>query len=371
MNHLTAPFVAKIYYALRPDAGLVSDAELLRRFVTQRDETSFELLLWRHGPMVWGVCRRVLGHSHDAEDAFQASFLALARKARTIGEGKFLPGWLYRVTLRAALGALKARRLRWRREDSAAPLEDLVSADDPIKMTARHELAELLDSEIALLPEKFRLPFILCELQGRRRAEVATELRCPIGTVESRLSRARAKLRYRLAKRGLALSLGLTTLRFPSALRATTVRLALSSGTAAPASVALLTDYALRSLAPISLKLSLAGILSACLVVVGIGQAALRVPANDDQQPIASPVPEPNRESPVVKKDDEPLPKEALARVGSTRFRHGDIVTSMAYSPDGKWVASASRDGTARVWDSKTGHLEIKVPLDGKEFPLV
>jgi WD40 repeat protein len=108
-----------------------------------------------------------------------------------------------------------------------------------------------------------------------------------------------------------------------------------------------------------------------CLVVAGIGQATLRVPVNDDKQQSGSPVPEPNRESPVVKKDDEPLPKEALARVGSTRFRHGDIVTSMAYSPDGKWVASASRDGTARVWDAKTGHLEIKVPLDGKEFPLV
>jgi len=371
MSYLTAPFVAKIYHALRPEAGLVSDAELLRRFVTQRDETSFELLLWRHGPMVWGVCRRVLGHTHDAEDAFQASFLALARKARMIGEGKSLPGWLYRVSLRAALAALKARRLRRRREEFTASLDGFVSNDDPVQMTARHELAELLDGEIALLPEKFRLPFILCELQGRRRAEVAAELQCPLGTVESRLNRARAKLRNRLAKRGLVPPLGLTTLAFPRALRATTVRLALSSGAAAPASVALLTDQALHGLAPYSLKLSLAGVLSVCLMVAGIGQATLRVPVNDDKQPSGSPVPEPNRESPVVKKDDEPLPKEALARVGSTRFRHGDIVTSMAYSPDGKWVASASRDGTARVWDSKTGHLEIKVPLDGKEFPLV
>ncbi|HEV3238601.1 MAG TPA: sigma-70 family RNA polymerase sigma factor, partial [Gemmataceae bacterium] len=371
MSHPATLSVAKIYNALRPEAGLVSDAELLRRFATQRDEASFELLLWRHGPMVWGVCRRVLGHAHDAEDVFQASFLALARQAGMIGEGKSLPGWLYRVTLRAALAALKARRLRSRREELTTSLEEFVSNDDPVKTTVRRELAELLDSEIALLPEKFRLTFILCELQGRRRADVAAELRCPVGTVESRLNRARAKLRNRLAKRGLALSLGLITLRFPSALRATTVRLALSSGAAAPASVALLTDHALRSLVPYSLKLALAGVLSACLVVAAVGQAALRVPVNDDKQPSASPVPEPNRETFVVKKDDEPLPKEALARVGSTRFRHADGILSVAYSPDSKLLASASQDGTARVWDADSGKLKLKVPLEGIEFCMV
>jgi RNA polymerase sigma factor (sigma-70 family) len=187
----------------RRAAAAVSDAELLERFRTTRDEAAFELLVRRHAPLVYGVCRRTLRHAQDAEDAFQATFLALVRRAGTIESGASLASWLYKVALRSAL---RVRDRSARRAGVERPLADLeVAGDgpDPVAESAWRELRPVLDAEVQRLPEKYRAAFVLCCLQGKTNEEAAAELGCPKGTVLSRLSRARERLRDRLACRGL------------------------------------------------------------------------------------------------------------------------------------------------------------------------
>jgi HlyD family secretion protein len=188
---------------LRPSlSGVVTDAQLLERFLRERDEAAFELLMWRHGPMVFGVCRRVLHHQQDAEDAFQATFLTLARKGASIGKRESLSGWLYMVAYRIAL---RARSRSARRGQVEKPLDDLPidpRSTDPADATAWHELRRLLDVELSQIPEKYRTAFILCHLEGKTCDEAAEHLGCPRGTVQSRVGRARERLRKRLALRG-------------------------------------------------------------------------------------------------------------------------------------------------------------------------
>jgi RNA polymerase sigma factor (sigma-70 family) len=198
-----ARFVRRL--AELPRAAQLSDAELLERFVAQQDGAAFELLLWRHGPKVLGVCRRVLRHEQDAEDAFQATFLVLARKAASVGRREAIGPWLYRVAYRVALRA-KARAdrrpVRQARPEDVPAVErtpDLIWAD----------LRPVLDEEVSRLPGKYRAAFVLCYLDGKTNEEAARELGCPTGTVLSRLAWARERLRGRLARRGLAPCAGL------------------------------------------------------------------------------------------------------------------------------------------------------------------
>jgi RNA polymerase sigma factor (sigma-70 family) len=179
-----------------------TDAQLLERFVRGRDEAAFELLVWRHGTMVLNVCRRVLGREHDAEDAFQATFLTLARKAGTIGKRESLGGWLYRVAYRVALRAGTAPRPRPLPE---GPLPD-PRTQEPITGLLWREIRSVLDEEVSRLPARYRAAFVLCHLEGRTTEAAARALGCPPGTVGTRLARARALLRRRLARRGFDLS---------------------------------------------------------------------------------------------------------------------------------------------------------------------
>src|SRR5262245_60602107 len=185
-----------------PGTGGVTDDELLRRFAAGGDEAAFELLVWRHGPMVFNTCCRALGHSADAEDAFQATFLALVRKAAAIRDGRALPGWLHQVAYRAALGIRQAARRRAGHERPGLPNVAAVVADE----AAGRELGVILEQEVARLPEPMRVAFVLCHLEGRTAEEAAAQLGCPKGTVDSRLARARERLRARLRRRGLDLS---------------------------------------------------------------------------------------------------------------------------------------------------------------------
>src|SRR5262245_33545408 len=189
-----------------PDAGGVSDAQLLARFVRHRDEAAFELLVWRHERMVHNLCRRVLRDREDAEDAFQATFLALARKARGISKREAVAGWLYRVAYRVALRAQAAAARRGRRERSGLDPDAATPARDPAAEAAWRELRPVLDGEVDRLPEKYRVPVVLCYLEGRTYEEAARQLGCSRGTVSTWLNRARELLRQRLARRGLALS---------------------------------------------------------------------------------------------------------------------------------------------------------------------
>jgi RNA polymerase sigma factor (sigma-70 family) len=181
-----------------PDVGL-ADAALLERFVTDGDAAAFELLVWRHGPMVLGVCRRLLGHEQDSEDAFQATFLTLVRKARGIARREAVGAWIYRVAYRIACRA-RARKPR---------LEPLVTElPAPAVDDGYRDLCPVLDEEIDRLPARYRRPLVLCYMNGKTSREAAQELGCPEGTVVSWLSRARHKLRSRLARRGVALPAG-------------------------------------------------------------------------------------------------------------------------------------------------------------------
>lgn len=180
----------------------VSDAELLERFVTGQDGSAFAALMARHGPMVFGVCRRLLRHSQDAEDAFQATFLILVRKAASIGQSELVGNWLYGVAMRVATRArlLTARR----REREIADLERLAAAAGETNEASA--LSEAIVEEVERLPAKYRGPVVLCYLEGRTHEEAAGQLHWPIGTVKGRLSRARDMLRKRLTRRGLVLS---------------------------------------------------------------------------------------------------------------------------------------------------------------------
>jgi RNA polymerase sigma factor (sigma-70 family) len=178
-----------------------TDADLLARFVSQRDASALGILIQRQAPMVWGVCWRVLGHRQDAEDAFQATFLVLLRRAAVIKPRGMVGNWLYGVAFQTALKARAMATKRTRRETPTALLpESSVPARDG------HPLLAFLDEELQRLPDKYRAPLLLCDLQGKTRVESAQELGWAEGTVASRLARGRAMLAKRLARHGTVLS---------------------------------------------------------------------------------------------------------------------------------------------------------------------
>jgi RNA polymerase sigma factor (sigma-70 family) len=179
-----------------------TDGQLLEHFISRRDETAFEALLRRHGPMVRGVCRRILGDVHDADDAFQATFLVLVRKAASVRPREAVGNFLYGVAYRTAL---EARRRMARRRAREMPLPNVPQPESESD-DRWQELCPLLDREINRLSEKYRLPVVLCELEGRSRKEVARQLAIPEGTLSSRLTTARKKLATRLARYGLVFS---------------------------------------------------------------------------------------------------------------------------------------------------------------------
>jgi RNA polymerase sigma factor (sigma-70 family) len=181
--------------------GIWTDSQLVAQFLTGQEgsEAAFRVLIHRHGPMVLGVCRRVLGDEHAAEDAFQTTFLVLVQKAGALRDCNLLTNWLYGVALRVATKErVKGARRRCVERRAAGRATDAVGG------TGQIELRSVIDEEIRRLPERYRVPLVLCHMEGLRHDEVARQLGCPVGTVERRLSRAREQLRARLARRGLA-----------------------------------------------------------------------------------------------------------------------------------------------------------------------
>lgn len=184
----------------REAAGGLSDSQLVERFARDRDEAAFEVLVWRHGPMVQSLCRRLLRNLHDAEDASQATFLILARKASSIGKRAAVSSWLYKVAYRVAL---RARARTPGRTTDLTPIEDVV-APDPGSDPAGQELRQLLDEAVAQLPDRYRTVIVQHYFQGRASKELAESLGCPIGTVTARLTRGRDLLRRYVARRGVS-----------------------------------------------------------------------------------------------------------------------------------------------------------------------
>jgi RNA polymerase sigma factor (sigma-70 family) len=188
---------------LRAAAGM-TDGQLLECFVSRHEAAAVEALVGRHGPMVWGVCRRVLRNHHDAEDAFQATFLVLVRKAASIIPRAMVANWLHGVAYQTALKAraIAAKKREREKQVSVMPEPHVV---EPDRWT---DLQLLLDQELSKLPEKYRVVVLLCDLEGKTRKEAARQLGCPEGTIAGRLARARVMLAKRLARRGLAVSGG-------------------------------------------------------------------------------------------------------------------------------------------------------------------
>lgn len=262
-----------------PVAGL-SEWQLLCRYVRQRDETAFEAIVAWHGPMVLGVCRRLLADGHDVEDAFQATFLVLVRKAESLAERDALGPWLYGVAYRVALKArgLAARR-RAREPNIAVTAPSVPSHGDP----ARFELGMVLDEELSRLPAKYRAPIVLCYFEGLTHEDAASRLRWPVGTVKGRLARARETLKGRLTRRGIALSAAALTASLsqsavamvPETLMRTTVAhgTRLATAGAVSASIAMLTEGVLMSMGLTRLKVVSSGLVLAMLAT-GVGVIA-------------------------------------------------------------------------------------------------
>src|SRR6516225_2970496 len=179
-----------------PDGCGVTDGELLARFLSSRDDNALAALVRRHARMVWGVCCRLLYHHHDAEDAFQATFLVLVRKAADVPR-QAVANWLYGVARQTAVRLQATRALRRRRETQ------VVNMPEPTMPEARDaELQRVVDEELSRLPDHYRGVVVLCELEGMTRKEAARQLGIPEGSVASRLARARALLAKRLTQRG-------------------------------------------------------------------------------------------------------------------------------------------------------------------------
>ena len=258
----------------------LSDAELLQRFLAQRDEAAFEVLVWRHGAAVLNLCHRILRHGHDAEDAFQATFLVLVVKGRSLRKQTSLGSWLYKVAMRVALqarGRAAARAAR-ERHDLEFP------ADEPEDPVGDRELRQILHEEVNRLPKRYRLPVILCYLSGQSTAEAAVALGCPRGTVLSRLATARQRLLRRLVRRGVVLSAeGLALALAPTAAKAsfllvgTTVKAAvcIAVGKKGAAGVAgsalLLMEGVLQAMLWTKIKTTAATVVLVAALAIGLG----------------------------------------------------------------------------------------------------
>jgi RNA polymerase sigma factor (sigma-70 family) len=195
------------------DAGL-TDGQLLECFVVQHDEVALDALIRRHAAMVWGVCRRLLGRHHDAEDAFQATFLVLVRRAAVVSPRQMVGNWLYGV---ARQTALKTRATLARQGRLEAQMTEFPDPETPAHHGLDAESLRRLDQAVSGLPDKYRVLIVLCDLEGKTRQEVARQLGCPEGTVAGRLARARALLAKRLTRQGVALSAALVVAEMASA----------------------------------------------------------------------------------------------------------------------------------------------------------
>jgi RNA polymerase sigma-70 factor (ECF subfamily) len=272
---------------LRPEAGGVPDAHLLEAFITRHDEAAFAALVQRHGPMVWGVCRRVLGQVQDAEDAFQATFLVLVRKAASVVPRASVGNWLYGVACRTAWKARAATAKR-RAKEKQVP----VMPEPPARPTPEcvHDWWPLLDEALAHLPCSYRAAVVLCDLEGMTHQQAARQLGWPVGTLSTRLVRARALLARRLARTGVALASGSLAAMFaqasasasvPASVASATVEMAavLAQGQASahviPAHVAALMEGGLTSMGTSPVKM-LALIMVLTVVAFGSGMGLLR-----------------------------------------------------------------------------------------------
>jgi RNA polymerase sigma factor (sigma-70 family) len=344
--------------------GSLTDGQLIARFIDGRDESAFSILVERHGPMVLRVCRAILRDEHTAQDAFQATFLILVRRAHSVDRSRSAGPWLFGVCRRVAARArADAARRRVSERKSVAMRAKMSEQRDWHERDSWPELYE----ELARLPEKYRAAIVLCYLEGKTTEEAGRYLDCPRGTILSRLARARERLRKRLARRGFALpsapivarlSLHANLPMVPSGLAKSTVQAALRltlvgarAGTISAAAAGM-ADGAIWFMG-----LALTRIAAALLVTVGV--AAGIIVGGHQLASIEQSVRTPHRETRQKGvEDDSRSPGTALIpRVVRGQILKGHSIAAfcLAYSADGKVVASGDGDRTIKLWNATTG----------------
>jgi len=362
--------VRRLRRALRAgEDAAATDAQLLDRFVARRDEAAFAALVRRHGPMVLGVCRRTAGHAQDAEDAFQATFLVLARKAASLRAPARLAAWLYGVAFRTARKARAAAdRLRGReRQVTTMP-------QPPVEDEVRwQEVSPRIDQELSRLPDRYRIPVLLCDLQGKTRKEAARQLGVPEGTLSSRLAAARRTLARRLGRCGWVVCGGAlagdavaraaicpwhtATAAVPAVLTSETVRAAALAAAgnlaAAPAAAAALAKGALRAMwMP---KLKAAAAVLALAATVGAGGLFYRGTGGSAAR--AADQPAAPSDADALRKENELLKLNLQAVLEKLRAEE-------AAKPGD---AKADGDETAKRFAPIAGQFKYKVPFETGE----
>jgi RNA polymerase sigma factor (sigma-70 family) len=328
----------------------LSDAQLLEQFLKERDEFAFAALVRRHGNLVLGVCRRILHHHQDAEDAFQATFLVLAQKAASIRNGGAVGGWLFEVAYHTALAArsrASRRRTHERQAGEMAPVE-------PTAEAVWTELQPLLDEELHRLPEKYRLPLVLCYLEGKTNRQAAQELGWRPGSMSRRLARGRELLRQALARRGVPLSAGLlvhlltteaASATAPPALINTAVKTALllAPGQAAAGAgsgpAITLAQGVLKTMFVSKLKMITLGILIAGLIVWGAVTRPAAAHKTPGSPPAIAAAEKAETGEPVPQKKKGPTKKSGGKAADESRLQM--TVTGQVLGPDGMPVALA------------------------------
>jgi RNA polymerase sigma factor (sigma-70 family) len=322
------------------------DAELLQRVAETRDEEAFLGLMNRHGPMVWGVCRRIGDDFQVAEDVFQATFLLLIRNARTIRKPSALSAWLHGTAYRLAVQARRQARRRIVGECRAA--HSLVT--QPEDLSSR-ELFAMLDQELNRLPDSYREPLILCYFDGLTQDEAARRLGISAGSIKGRLERGRARLANRLRQRGVRepalLAAPIAVIAVPEIVTARTIE-SIQPGAAIPSAVSALMSASSPALAS---RATFAIVMLLASTFVGLG---ILVHTALQPGPAA-----PSKVETGWKVESESLPAGAVARLGTTRLRPGGRVEFLSFSPDGKqlfsWSENQSAPGRASIWDTATG----------------
>jgi RNA polymerase sigma factor (sigma-70 family) len=378
---------------VRDGAGL-TDGQLLDRFIERRDETAFAALVKRHGALVWGVCRRLLSH-HDAEDAFQATFLVLCRKAASVRPRHMLANWLYGVAHRTALHAKRTAGRRRAKERQVAEMPQPAVPEPELWK----DLQPVLDQELSRLPDSYRVVLVLCDLEGNTRKGAARQLGCPEGTVAGRLARARALLAKRLARRGVVLSGGalaavlsqrVALASVPTSVVSATIKAAglCAAGPAAagvvPANVAALTEGVLQTMLLAKLKAAIAVLLMAGVVCLGAqfllrhtaaaGQGQAGTPgggkAGEDSAPKDPSRSDREKLQGVWRMDDVQARGKATREVKDRKVTwtfDGDKLTTFdegSSDPDNEWKATFKLDATRNPmeidFDVHEGHSQGK-----------
>gem|GEM_PF-1634631 len=345
---------------LIPNLHAIEDAEALRAYLRRKDEEAFAQLVRRYGPLVTGVCQRVLGPVPEADDAVQATFWTLARKAASIREAKTLPAWLHAVAYRTA------RKAAARSNSPPESLPVATAPDDPLADASWREIRRLLDEEVHRLPPRLKLPILLCYFEDLTRDEAADRLGWSLSTVKRRLDQARGLLKARLVRRGVGPGLlGATTLltgrltaRVPPALEAACAHLPSQPPAAA-----------IRALAVAPRAAGTGKWLVAAVAVAGLGWGIVALagqrPMPDSKEP-PSDVKVKER-PPKVGEVVEPLPSGAVARFGTVRYRASTRFWFGSFSRDGRWFVSGT-DGV-ELWDLESGLPRQLMPVRNNTVP--